>query len=215
MKLSENKVIQALDGLATFALILYIVFFIVQLFNSSPKSSRAVKSYKVYQVKLESKHKETDPEDYLKSWFNDQVVVQNTNRGLVHLRFVSYAELFSFPSILFQVSIFAYWLLIGVAIFFAQRLFRSFRKDEVFTQQNAWAIMASSLILISLPISRWISQEFFLNCINALHLNDSNYTLSNGENLLTSETIIGLVLMAFSWVFKIGVDMKKENESFV
>ncbi|MEE1944396.1 DUF2975 domain-containing protein [Pedobacter sp. KR3-3] len=215
MKLSENKVIQALDGLATFALILYIVFFIVQLFNSSPKSSHAVKSYKVYNVRLDRKYKETNPEDNLKSWFNNQVVVQETNKGLVHLRFKSYAEMFSFSSILFQVSIFVYWLLIGAAIYFARGLFRSFRKDEVFTQKNAWAIMASSLILISLPVFRWISQEFFLNCVNTLHINDSNYTFNNGENLLTSETIIGLVLMAFSWVFKIGVDIKKENESFV
>lgn len=215
MKLSENKVIQALDGLATFALILYILFFIMQLFNSSPKSSGAIKSYKVYNVRLYKNDKETFKGDKLKSWFNNRVVVQETSRGLVHLRFKSYNEMFSFSAVLFQLSFFVYWFVIGVAIFFAQRLFRSFRRDEVFTLKNAWAIMASSLILISLPVLRRVSQDFFLNCLNTLHVNDSGYTFGNGESLLTSETIIGLVLMAFSWVFKIGVDIKKENESFV
>ena len=66
-----------------------------------------------------------------------------------------------------------------------------------------------------LPVMRWITQEFFLNCITKLSLNSSDYMLHNGTHLFDTETIIGLVLLAFGAAFKSGVVLSRENESFI
>ncbi|WP_055726101.1 DUF2975 domain-containing protein [Pedobacter borealis] len=215
MKLSESKVIKNLNRLATIVLAFYVVFLFQQFFtSSSPASSKAVKSYEVYNVKLNYFTNKVD-EDPLKSWFNDTVVIQKTDRALVHLRFRTYDQLFSLPAILFQFSIVVYWLIIGIIIFLIKVFFQSLTKDKVFTAKNASIIIWGSLLLICLPIARWFSQELFVSCINQLSLNDSKYALSNGEGIIASETIIGLIILAFGLAFKVGVKIKEENESFV
>jgi len=214
MKLSESKVIKNINRLATIVLVFYFIFLLQQFFtSSSPAISKAVKSYEVYNVKLN--YFTNKAEDPLKSWFNDTVVVQKTDRALVHLRFRSYDQLFSLPALLFQFSIVVYWLLIGAIIILIKMFFQSLTKDKVFTIRNASIIIWGSLLLICLPIARWFSQELFVSCINQLHLNDSKYALSNGEGIIASETVMGLITLAFGLAFKVGVDIKQENESFV
>ncbi|NMN36525.1 DUF2975 domain-containing protein [Pedobacter sp. SG918] len=214
MKLSESKVIKNINRLATIVLVFYFIFLLQQFFtSSSPATSKAVKSYEVYNVKLN--YFTNKAEDPLKSWFNDTVVVQKTDRALVHLRFRSYDQLFSLPALLFQFSIVVYWLLIGAIIILIKMFFQSLTKDKVFTIRNASIIIWGSLLLICLPIARWFSQELFVSCINQLHLNDSKYALSNGEGIIASETVMGLITLAFGLAFKVGVDIKQENESFV
>ncbi|NII82500.1 DUF2975 domain-containing protein [Pedobacter sp. SG908] len=214
MKLSESKVIKNINRLATIVLVFYFIFLLQQFFtSSSPAISKAVKSYEVYNVKLN--YFTNKAEDPLKSWFNDTVVVQKTDRALVHLRFRSYDQLFLLPALLFQFSIVVYWLLIGAIIILIKMFFQSLTKDKVFTIRNASIIIWGSLLLICLPIARWFSQELFVSCINQLHLNDSKYALSNGEGIIASETVMGLITLAFGLAFKVGVDIKQENESFV
>lgn len=215
MKLSESKVIKNINRLATIVLAFYFIFLLQQFFtSSSPAISKAVKSYEVYNVKLNYFTNKVD-EDPLKSWFNDTVVVQKTDRALVDLRFRTYDQLFSLPALMFQFSIIIYWLIIGVIIILLKMFFQSLTKDKVFTTKNASIIIWGSLLLICLPIARWLSQELFVSCINQLSLNDSKYALSNGEGIIASETIIGLIILAFGLAFKVGVDIKQENEAFV
>lgn len=215
MKLSENKIIKMLNHLSTLVLIFYILFLVINLFSSTaPITSKSLKGYEVFNV-IAKKTKETDNLDHLTTWFKNKVVVQETDRALVHLRFKSYEELFSLPAIGFQLAVLCYWLLIGFLIVCVKRFFLSLTRDEVFTRRNASIIMFASLSLIWLPIIRWLVQELFINCIERLSLNDSGYLLENGEHLFGSETIIGLTLFAFGWAFKVGVNMKNENESFI
>ena len=89
------------------------------------------------------------------------------------------------------------------------------KNNEVFTQKNASTIMFSSLILLWLPIIRYLSQELLLNCIEKLNLNDSGYALANGASLFGAETFIGIALFAIWLAFRVGVEMKKENEAFI
>jgi uncharacterized membrane protein YidH (DUF202 family) len=133
----------------------------------------------------------------------------------VYLRFKTYSELFSLSAISFQLVYFIYFLSIGFLILSVKLFFKSLTKNEVFTAKNASFIMSCGIILICLPVMRWLTQELFINCIHKLNLNDSGYYLSNGVALLDTETIIGLVLLAFGLAFKVGVDIKQENESFV
>ena len=214
MKLSESKVIKTLNVLSSLALFSCAVILIVQIFSSAPKGSNAIKEYPMYNIITYPKH-QVDTVDYLKSWFNDRVIVQKTNRAVVYLRFKNTDDLFSPSAILFQLSFYLYILMIGTLILFIKLFFNSLSKDNVFTKKNASLIMLASLILMWLPIMKWISQELFINCINHLSNNDSKYTLTNGEHLFGSETIIGLALMAFGLAFKVGVNIKQENESFV
>lgn len=214
MRLSESKVIKTLNVLATVALVIFVVVLVVQIFSSSPKASNGIREYTMFNVITHLKHQE-DKVDYLKSWFNDSVIVQKTNRAVVHLRFKNYDDLFSPSAILFQLSFYLYTLMIGAIILFIKLFFNSLSNDNVFTKKNASFIMIASLIVMWLPIMKWISQELFINCIIHLNNNDSNYTFTNGEHLSGSETIIGLILMAFGLAFKVGVNIKQENESFV
>ncbi len=215
MKLSESKLIRNINRLATIVLAFYVIFLLQQLFtSSSPAISKAVKSYEVYNVKL-NYFTNKIAEDPLKSWFHDTVVIQKTDRALVHLRFRTYDQLFSLPALLFQFSIVVYWLVIGVIIALIKMFFKSLTKDNVFTTRNASIIIWGSLLLMCLPVVRWLSQELFVSCIDQLRLNDSKYALSNGEHIIASETIIGLIILTFGLAFKVGVDIKQENESFV
>ena len=214
MKLSDSKIIKSLHLLVSVILIFYSIFIIIHLFwNGAPKASNSLKGYEVYGIEVKKAGGESTRT--LEQWFNDQTIVQPTNRALVHLRFKSFDELFSASALLYQGSQIIYWLLIGFLIFSTQRLFHSFRKDKVFTNRNASLIMFAAITLMWLPIMRWITQYLFINCINQLNLNDSGYTLHNGLSLFSAETFIGLALLAFGLAFKTAVDIKKENESFI
>lgn len=133
----------------------------------------------------------------------------------MQLRFQSLKELLSFSSILYQIAQLCYWFLIGLLIFFVQKLFKSFSNNTFFTDKNASLIIFSSICLLLLPVTRWITQESFLNCITKLSLNNSNYLLHNETHVFDTETIIGLVLLAFGAAFKSGVVLSRENESFI
>lgn len=213
MKLSDSKLIKALHLLISFVIVLYFIFIPTNLFMKAAPVSHSVKGYKVYGVKVEKVDEKSSHS--LDQWFNDAIIVQPTNRALVHVRFKSYDDLFSFPAVLYQASQIIYWLLIGFLIICIKKLFGSFSKDKVFTKRNASLIMIGALVLMWLPIMRWITQNLFINCVNKLDLNDSGYVLHNGLSLLTSETFIGLALLAFGLVFKTAIDIKKENESFI
>lgn len=214
MKLSDSKIIKALHLLISFIMVLYFLFILTNLFmKAAPGLSHSVKGYKVYGVEVEKVNAKSSHS--LDQWFNDAIIVQPTDRALVHVRFKSYDELFSFPAILYQASQIIYWLLIGFLIICIKKLFGSFSKDKVFTKRNASLIMFGAITLMWLPIMRWITQSLFINCINKLNLNDSGYVLHNGVSLMTSETLIGLALLAFGLVFKIAVNIKTENESFI
>ncbi|WP_157766324.1 DUF2975 domain-containing protein [Pedobacter ginsengisoli] len=214
MKLSDSKIIKFLNSLATIILVLYAIFIFLKLFSpGAPKMSNSTRGYQVYDVI--AKNKDQVLNQTLGEWFNDRLVVQPTNQSLVHLRFKSPSELFSFPAVLFQISQLIYWLLIGLIIYYIKKLFSSFNKDEVFTKKNATMILFGAITLILLPIIRWITQELFINCIVKLHLNDSGYVLQNGAGLIGSETLVGLTLLAFALAFKAGVNTRQENESFI
>jgi hypothetical protein len=216
MKLSESKTIKALNTLATIALVLYSIVLLNQLFNSGvPNSGNGIKWYEVYNVKAQPLVKvDSSVGKALGKWFHNKVFVSETKRALVSLRFQTYTELFSYRAVIFQLSYFVYLLSFGFLIFSVKRFFKSLTRNEVFTRKNASIIMMSSLVLMWLPIIKWLTQELFINCIQHLH-NDSGYSFSNGESMFASETIIGLVLMAFGLAFKVGVEIKQENESFV
>ncbi|NRF38032.1 DUF2975 domain-containing protein [Pedobacter foliorum] len=216
MRLSDNKIIKFLNSLASVILVLYVFFLVIKLFSSgAPTMSNSTRDYQIYDVIAKNKVQDQVSAQALDKWFNNIVVVQPTNQSLIHLRFKSHSELFSFPAILFQISQLIYWLLIGLIIYCIKKLFNSFNKDEVFTKRNATMILFGAITLILLPIIRWITQELFINCIEKLHLNDSGYLLQNGTGLIGSETLVGLALLAFALAFKAGVNMKQENESFI
>ncbi|MFD2585233.1 DUF2975 domain-containing protein [Pedobacter vanadiisoli] len=218
MKLSESKVIKALNGLATVVLVLYVIILLIKLFSSGvPSATQGIKWYEVYNVKAEPsiKNMVVSRNEGLDKWFNNKVLVSETRRAMVQLRFKTYTELFSLPAIGFQLVYLIYFLSIGFIILSVKRFFKSLTVNEVFTRKNTSIIMWCSVILICLPVIRWLTQELFINCILNLNLNDSGYYLRNGVGLLDTETIIGLVLMAFGLAFKVGVDIKQENESFV
>lgn len=218
MKLSNVKIIRWLNLLSTVVLGFYIFFIIIQIFSSNaPSMSNSVRGYSVKNIKVvPSESSDTSTTQHsLNNWFQKKVVVQEVNTASVDLRFKSYEELFSLPAVLFQLFQFTYWLLIGALIVFIKKLFYSFSEDQVFTKLNSLLLFWSSILLILLPVFRYKTQGFFINCIVYLNQNDSGYRFENGENLITAETLIGLVLLAFSFVFRAAVDMKKENESFI
>ncbi|WP_316845120.1 DUF2975 domain-containing protein [Pedobacter psychrodurus] len=218
MKLSESKVIKRLNELATIALVFYIVVLLIKLFSSGvPSASKGVKWYDVYNVKAEKylKNNEVSANNALDTWFENKIVVNETKSALISIRFKTYSELFSLSAITFQLAYFIYFISIGCIILSVKRFFKSLTLNEAFTKKNASIILFCSIMIISLPITRWLTQELFINCIRKLNLNDSGYHLSNGVGLLSTETIIGLVLMAFGLAFKVGVDIKQENEAFV
>ncbi len=215
MKLSENKIIKSLNTLVTIAIILYCAFLLINLIYSGvPSNGKGIRGYTIYNVQIYDVARK-DNTLYLKTWFNNNVIVNNINRAEINIRYKTFKDLYSFSALSFQFSIFFYWLSIGALLIFMKRFFRSLKNNEVFTQKNASTIMFSSLILLWLPIIRYLSQELLLNCIEKLHLNDSGYALANGESLFGAETFIGLALFAFGLAFRVGVDMKKENEAFI
>lgn len=214
MKLSDSKIIKSLNLLINLVMVCYFVFLITNLFMAgAPKASNSLKGYRVYGVQVEKVDGKST--GTLDQWFNNEVIVQPTNRALVSLRFKSSDDLFSLPALLYQGSQIIYWLLIGFLIFCTQRLFNALRKDRVFTNGNASLIMFGAITLMWLPIMRGITQSLFINCITKLGLNDSGYSLHNGSSLFSAETFIGLALLAFGLAFKAAVDIKKENESFI
>jgi hypothetical protein len=218
MKLSESRVIKTLNGLATIVLVFYIIVLLIKFFSSGvPNASQGIKWYEVYHVKAEplTKANSISSNNGLDKWFNNKVFVSENKKAMVYLRFKTYSELFSLSAISFQLVYFIYFLSIGFLILSVKLFFKSLTKNEVFTAKNASFIMSCGIILICLPVMRWLTQELFINCIHKLNLNDSGYYLSNGVALLDTETIIGLVLLAFGLAFKVGVDIKQENESFV
>lgn len=218
MKLSESKVIKALNGFAGFALVLYIIILIVSVFNSGvPSATKGIKWYTVFNVKAEEKVKKSavSANEGLNNWFNRGFLVSETKMSSVSLRFKSYSDLFSFSAIIFQLAYLCYFLCIGFLILLIKRFFKSLTKDEVFTKKNVSLIIWCSVVLMLLPILRWVTQELLINCINNLKLNDSGYNISNGAGFFDTETLIGLVLFAFGLAFKVGVDIKQENEAFV
>ncbi|ARS39544.1 hypothetical protein CA265_07730 [Sphingobacteriaceae bacterium GW460-11-11-14-LB5] len=218
MKLSESKVIKALNGFASFALVLYIIILIVSVFNSGvPSATKGIKWYTVFNVKAEKKVEKgtVSVDDSLNNWFNRGFLVSETKMSSISLRFKSYSDLFSFSAIIFQLVYLCYFLCIGFLILLIKRFFKSLTKDEVFTRKNVSIIIYSGVVLMLLPFLRWMTQELLINCINRLKLNDSGYDISNGVGFFGTETLIGLVLLAFGLAFKVGVDIKQENESFV
>ncbi|MES2652159.1 MAG: DUF2975 domain-containing protein [Bacteroidota bacterium] len=216
MKLSEHKIIKTLNVLATIALVVYVIGLIAQLFtSSSPSISKAIKSYEVHNIRLEGTQDFAKPGELLKSWFKDNVVVRESNNAVVYLRFRNTHELFSMPALLFQFVYFSYWLFIGILIFNLKMFFASLRKDEIFITKNVYRINIVGFILLLLPLGRWLMQELFINCISSLKLNDSGYVLTNGALLSGTETYCGLIIIALALAFKVGVDIKQENELFV
>ncbi|RBQ03274.1 DUF2975 domain-containing protein [Pedobacter miscanthi] len=218
MKLSESKVIKWLNRFAGFALVLYIVILMVSIFNSGvPSAAKGIKWYTVFNVKAEEKVKNNavSINEGLDNWFNKGFLVSETKMSSVSLRFKSYSDLFSFSAITFQLAYLFYFLCIGLLILLVKLFFKSLTKDEIFTRKNVSIIIYSSVILMLLPSIRWITQEFLINCITKLKLNDSGYVISNGASFFGTETLIGLVLLAFGLAFKVGVDIKQENEAFV
>ncbi|WP_145854722.1 DUF2975 domain-containing protein [Pedobacter suwonensis] len=218
MKLSESKIIKVLNVLATVVLVFYVILLLIKMFSSGvPSASQGVKWYELYHVKAEPivKAKVIAGNRSLDKWFNNKVLVNENKEAMVYLRFKTFTELFSLSAIGFQLAYFIYFLSIGFIILSIKRFFKSLTLNEIFTRKNATIIILSSIVLICLPIIRWITQELFINCISSLKLNDSGYYLSNGVGILDTETIIGMVLFAFGLAFKVGVDIKQENESFV
>jgi hypothetical protein len=218
MKLSESKVIKWLNKLSTLALALYAIVLLISIFNAGvPNATRGIKWYSIYDVKAEKKdhNKIRTTDNGLGNWFNQKVFVSEVKTASISLRFKSYAELFSFSSIAFQLAYLIYFICIGFLVLSVKLFFRSLLRDEVFTRKNSSIIIYSSIVLIFLPVLRWIRQELSINCINNLHINDSGYYLFNGASFFGAETLIGLVLLAFGLAFKVGVDIKQENEAFV
>ena len=182
-----------------------------------PSATKGIKWYTVFNVKAEKKVEKSavSTDDGLNNWFNRGFLVSETKMSSVSLRFKSYSDLFSFSAIIFQLAYLCYFLCIGFLILLIKWFFKSLTKDEVFTRKNVSIIIYCGIVLMVLPSVRWITQEFLINCINKLKLNDSGYNISNGVGFFGSETLIGLILFAFGLAFKVGVDIKQENESFV
>ncbi|WP_133577219.1 DUF2975 domain-containing protein [Pedobacter metabolipauper] len=214
MNLSQNKTIKTLNFISTLVLVFYSIFLIIKLFSSgAPRLSKSIKEYEVYD--LIAKPKNLKSARTLDTWFNSKTIVEPTHTALVAMRFKSYAELFSLPAVLFQLSQLIYWLSIGYLLLCVKRLFMSFSMDSVFTVRNTSLIMSGAVVLLFLPIFRWITKELFINCMIKLNLNDSNYDIQNLTKLIGTETLIGLALLAFGLAFKAGVDLKNENETFI
>ncbi|GEM_PF-733633 len=223
MKLSNNNTARYLYYLSCIVMVFYILFLVSNLFTSGiPAAGSGLKAYQVYNVNIIPKdtnsqaNQQKDISQALDHWFNDTLIISPyQGKGLVQLRFQSLKELLSFSSILYQIAQLCYWFLIGLLILFVQKLFKSFSDNTFFTDKNASLIIFSSICLLLLPVTRWITQEFFLNCITKLSLNNSDYMLHNGTHVFDTETIIGLVLLAFGAAFKSGVVLSRENESFI
>lgn len=216
MKISDNKIIKSLNFLATLAIVFFVVFLIFKLASvGAPSSSNSLKGFEMYDVIARPIDTTIKPNDYLDIWFKNKVVVQPTNRSLVHLRIKSYQELFSLPSILFQAMQMITWLLIGFLLICVKKIFMAFSKNNFFSNSNGSIIISGAIVLICLPFMQYITQELFINCVNKLKLNDSGYQLYNGTHYLGPETLIGLVLLAFGFAFKSGANLKRENESFI
>ncbi len=223
MKPSNNNTARYLYYLSCIVMVFYILFLASNLFNSGiPAAGSGLKAYEVRNVNIipkDTNSQAKQPKNVsqaLDHWFKDTLIISPyQGKGLVQLRFQSPRELLSFSSILYQTAQLFYWILIGLLILVVQKLFKSFSNNTFFTDKNASLIVFSSFCLMLLPVMRWITQEFFLNCITKLSLNNSNYVLHNGAHLFDTETVIGLVLLAFGAAFKSGVALRRENESFI
>lgn len=223
MKLSTNNTARYLYYLSRVVMVFYVLFLASNLFSSGiPAVGSGLKAYGVYNVNIIPKaadgpaNQQKDVSQTLDHWFKDTLIISPYQaKGFVQLRFQSLKELLSFSSILYQTAQLCYWILIGLLILVVQKLFKSFSNNTFFTDKNASLIVFSSFCLMLLPVMRWITQEFFLNCITKLNLNSSDYMLHNGTHLFDTETIIGLVLLAFGAAFKSGVVLSRENESFI
>ena len=106
-------------------------------------------------------------------------------------------------------------LLTGLLILKFKIFFGSLAKDDVFTIKNASLLITCGLILIFMPILDWLNQESLIWCIESLKLNESGYILTNGAKAFTGRTTIGLILFAIDFAFRVGVNLKQENEAFV
>ena len=215
MKLSESRLIRNLDRFATAALIFYVIFILVKVFSiSAPALSKSVKGYEMYGVQVKVPANENTNAS-LEDWFKKKVIVNKTNLGMVEVRFKTYSQLFSFSAIIFQIAQYFQWICIGLLALGTKCFFASLRKDEVFTARNGRMIIAMGFLLMLLPLLGWLAQELFLNCIAILNLNDSGYVLNNGRKFFDSTTLVGLVVIALGLAFKVGVQIKQENEAFV
>ncbi|WP_293938335.1 hypothetical protein [Sphingobacterium sp. UBA5996] len=223
MKFLRYKTARYLYYLSRMVMVFYILFLGSNLFKSGiPSLGTGVKAYGIYNVNIIPKNTDIYANDQneisnpLNHWFNDKLIIHPVPlKAFVQVRFQSYKELFSFPSILYQIAQLSYWLIIGFLIFFVQKIFKSFSNNIFFTAENASLIIFSSVCLILLPIIRWVTQELFIQCITNLGLNNSDYILQNGTHFFDTETIIGLVLLAFGAAFRAGDVLSRENESFI
>ena len=214
MRLSEHRTIKGLNVISTLIIGFYILFIIIKLFSQgTPTASNSIKGFMLYDMMAKPKNlKDTRS---LEEWFDSKIIVDPTFKALVSLRVKSSIQLYSTSGILFQCSQLIYWLAIGYLLLCIKMLFSSFSKDQVFTSKNALIITTGAIIMMALPLIRWLTKELFISFINTMNLNDSGYTITNASSILGSETLIGFALLAFGLVFRAGVDLKNENESFI
>lgn len=214
MKLSENKTIKVLNIMSTGILGLYIIFLIVKFFSpGSPAASNSVKGFSVYD--MVAKPKDLKHTRTLDDWFSSKVIVEPTYKALISIRIKSNDELYSFPALLFQFSYLIYWFAIGYLFLCIKMLFSSFNQNKVFTQKNTHLITSGAVVMLALPIIRWVTNELFINLIVKMNLNDSSYAIQNQTGISGPETLIGVALFAFGLAFRAGVDLKNENEAFI
>ncbi len=216
--IADTYIIRLLNGLATCAFIGACIFLAFKVFSSnSPALSNSIRSYEMSDIRLTNPAKLYRPGgDGLDRWFKDSVIVTPyTDKASVILRFRSKQELFSAPALVFQLSYYIYFIMIVVIIYLIKRFINALAKNDIFIARNIRYLQWVAVLLIALPVIRWITQKLLLRCIEALRMNDSGLEMVPGSSWYSSTTYIGFLVLALALVFKAGRSIQQENEDFV
>lgn len=213
-QLSDHLFIKLINKAFNILFIISVVFLSCWfIYNFFPKSSNKIQERNVIILKKNTAN--FDANTMLGKWFNDRVIVQSNNRGVVYINLAK--QNYTFMDTFFLQTLeyvpFIYFILV---FYLFKRILNDMKIGNVFSSRNVYRLTIMGFLFLSMPTMYYIKQFFFLDFIRNHHISNLQYSFENGNNLLIgSETIIGVAVLIFAIVFKTGSAIKKENESFI
>ena len=210
MKLSNNWLIIVLNAFSTLLLLVAIGFLIHLIVTEYfPFERNGQRTFKVSSLVTEKPRKMQTPLTKMK------IIVQESKVVDISVDLTENYNSRSLLPLFFQILKIISEIFGIITLYLFNLFLRSLYKDEIFTRKNANLLISIGLILIFMPVLSWYSQQILLWGIDSLKLNHSGYILNNNEKLFEGESVVGLIILVIGFVFRVGVNIKLENESFV
>ena len=223
MMFSKSPIIKFLDRIVGAAFLLALLALLIKIFFPGPLiESKPVRVYAVNNISISKSiqiERKDFPEYYKKRQEEQQqavMVVRRDSTGTVSLWFKKYEQLYQPWAILFQLVFYSFYILFVLATFQLKMFFGNICRDQIFSPDSVKRLFLTGLFFICIPVIEKIQGSVFVKTIEELQLNDSGYTFTNdGISIFSFLTVFGIMMIIFSIIFKVGVNIKNENEDFV